>query len=525
MAHVILFTDRAPEQRHRYGKKLNSIRYNYAAAAYKLATVIRSAGFTVLVVPNCLSLSFAGVQKIIRQNSKNLLWVGISTTLMLSHSTDWDSYRSKWLNNDSDFVDPGLLFETIYDITSVQGEMPWGHAELGEISRWLTSINTPLILGGAVVTEFLKGGLKTLDKNTHIVRGNSEVWVVNFTVERNNDRNFEPPYVNNNSEYDNTDFKLSTIKWESEDIIHHDDWLPIEVARGCAFNCAYCTYEHKGRFDLFKDPEILRAELIRNYELYGVTKYMLVDDLYNDSKNKIRILHDKVWSKLPFKPQWTAYMRLDMFWADPESIELIEASGAVYGTLGIETLHDVAGRKVGKGLGKHRILETLENLKSKWQDRVLLNSQFIAGLPDEPIEHIRETMEWCAKTDLLHSISWNPLFIAPPTGWRHSDRNSKMGLDNSHYGITWNGRVWQNNTGVTFTMVDDLVKEYYQHMNKSYRVHFGNYSDLRSAGLSHADIITLPKTPVEQLPLEKLGEVLEHKVQDRLNNILNRTDN
>lgn len=524
MAHVVLFTDRAPEQRHRYGKKLNSIRYNYSAGAYKLATVIRAVGFEVLVVPNCLSLSFAGIQKIIRHNSKNLLWVGISTTLMLSHAPDWDTYRNKWLTINEDFVDPGLLFNTTNDMKTIQGQMPWGYKELEEISKWLTNYNAPLLLGGAVVTEFLNGGLRTLDKNTYIVRGNSELYVVNFTVERSKDINFKPMYVNNNTEYDNNIFKTSIIKWENNDLIDSDDWLPIEIARGCAFSCAYCTYEHKGRFDLFKDPKILRNELIRNYDLYGVTKYTLVDDLYNDSKNKVRILYDEVWSKLPFKPEWTAYMRLDMFWADPESIEIIEASGAVYGTLGIETLHDVAGRKVGKGLGKRRIIETLETIKAKWQDRVLLNSQFIAGLPDEPYEHIRESMEWCSTTDLLHSISWNPLFIAPPVGVRHKDRNSKIGLDNNRYGITWNNRVWTNNVGVSFTMADNLVSEYYKKMDGNYRVNFGNYSDLRSAGLTHKDITTLPKTPVSQLPLEELGEVLETKTHNRLNKILNKTD-
>ena len=73
---------------------------------------------------------------------------------------------------------------------------------------------------------------------------------------------------------------------------------------------------------------------------------MLVDDLYNDGKKKVRELYDKVWSKLPFDVEWTSYMRLDMFWADPESIEIVKASGARAGNFGIETLHNKAGAKV-----------------------------------------------------------------------------------------------------------------------------------------------------------------------------------
>ena len=81
-------------------------------------------------------------------------------------------------------------------------------------------------------------------------------------------------------------------------------------------------------------------------------------------------------------------MRLDMLWADPDSAEIIRDSGCKFAQFGIETLHNVAGRKVGKGLGRDRILETLERLKPLWKDDVLVSAGFIAGLPFEPIESI-----------------------------------------------------------------------------------------------------------------------------------------
>lgn len=516
---VIIFTDRSPELRHRYGSKLNSYRYNYSAGAHKIVSVLRQQGISALVVPNCLTLSFYTIQNLIEKHKDNLLWVGLSTSLLLTQSPYFDLYRKQWLDTKEKFVDPSILFETIYEIKSFS-EMPWAEKEIWAISQYLEKLNIPFILGGAVTTEFLNGGLKRLHKNSYIVRGNAETWAIEYTKQKQQTNLAEPPYIISNSNYDEIDFKLSTIAWNSQDQITKDDWLPIEIARGCAFNCAYCTYDHKGKFDLFKNPDVIRNELIKNWQQFGVTKYMLVDDLYNDSKDKVRILYDQVWSKLPFTPEWTAYFRLDMFWSDPDSIEIIRDSGAVYGTLGIETLHDKAGRKVGKGLGKKRILATLEKLKKVWNNDVLFNSQFIAGLPDEPKEHILETMKWSATTDLIHSVSWTPLYISPPTGIRHNDSASRIGLNNDKYGITWQGRNWTNNVGLTFADVDHMVKNYYENKNQNYRVHFGNYSDLRVSGLTHTDIITVPQTPVELLPLDQLGNRLEKLVKDRLDAIL-----
>jgi len=523
MAHVILFTDTSPDPIHRYGKKLNSIKYNQAAGAYKIASVIRDVGLNVVVIPNCLSLTFKSVKKIIDDNKENLLWVGISTSLMTTRSKDFNKYRQEWQESNLDFIDPSLLFDFLLytSIGSATSDMPWAEKEITLLSEWLKQFDVPLILGGARVTEILNGGIGKLHENTYVVRGNAEVWAKDFTLSKLNDRQAIPPYVNNNAAYDDTEFKHSTIRWEHQDIIDKDDWLPLEVGRGCAFNCSYCNYEHKGKFDLYKKPNVLLDELKRNWEMFGVTKYMLVDDLYNDSKEKVRILYDQVWSKLPFDVEWTGYMRLDMFWADPGSIEILAASGARYGLLGIETLHDKAGKTVGKGLGKTRILETLQNLKETWKNKVLVNGNFIAGLPHEPYEHIQEIMNWSSTTDLLHSVTWNPLFIARPEVWRHNETLNSMGKNNEKYGISWNGKSWINNMGLTFPMVSKLVTEYYE-KNPNFRVNYSIYSDLRAAGLTHDEIIDVPKIPIEQFKskIEILGDNLEVKVRNRLKTIL-----
>lgn len=524
MAHAIIFTDRAPVTRMFDDIKFTSAFYSYPAGAYKIASVLREQGLDVLVVPNCLSLSFAGVQHIVQQNSKDLLWVGISTTFLTVNSTKTDMYRHEWTHTKEMFVDTDLMFEAVDTYGGIQ-EMAWHVKEIGRMSHWLDrQLGVPLLLGGAWVSRVKNGNLNHLHHNTHVVKGYAETWISEFTKSRILDQKCEVPFLVDNTNYDNTAFKQSQIHWSPHDYIQPNDWLPLEVARGCAFNCHYCDYPRRSNFDSYKDTTALRQELIKNYEMFGVTRYLLVDDLYNDSKDKIRRLHDEVWNQLPFQPEWASYMRLDMFWADPDSIEIVKASGARIGSFGIETLDDRAGKGVGKGLGKKRILETLQALKQSWSSDVLVCANFIAGLPLESLDSIKETMTWTASTDLLYSYGWNPLNISSESRLKITDGDEhlhKISKDNDHYGIRWlSNDNWINQQGVTWNQVDQLVSEHMSKVPQGIKVNFTDYVDLRMAGLSHSDIVGLRDYSTPKETLINAVEHIRRRIRERLGSVI-----
>jgi Radical SAM superfamily len=527
MAHVILFTDRAPQARTFNSLKFDSAYYSYPAGAYKIASVLRKHGLKVIVVSNCLYLSLEGVKTIIKNNSKDLLWVGISTSFLTMKSDRFLDYRNLWHSSSDEIIGVDCLFNINQSFLG-STEVVWANNEINAISSYCKkNYDCPVLLGGAWVTHIKKGNLHELDQNIHIVTGNAERSLEKFTLSKLTNRSIKVPYIWSNEDYDQFEFKSSTIQWQEEDLIDSRAWLPLEVARGCAFNCAYCTYEHKGSFDAYKNPKVLREELIRNYELFGVTKYFLVDDLYNDSKDKVRILYDQVWSKLPFSPEWASYMRLDMIWNDPDSAEILKASGAKIGSFGIETLHDVAGRKVGKGLGKTRILETLAHLKEVWQDDVLVHGFFIAGLPFEPIESIKESIEWSLHTDLLFSYNWSPLWITPPDHFKIIEDVTlhKISKENDLFGVTWpKPNIWQNSVGVRFDEAEQIANEAMSKSPMGMRLSYSNYADIRTAGLSHQDIVGLKKgTTSQQILIDGVSNIRQ-MIVDKLVKVLNLHD-
>lgn len=530
MAHAIIFVDRAPRTRE---LELATLYYTHFAGAAKIASELRKKGMQVLVVPNCMNLSFAGIKQIVENNKENLLWVGLSTTLMgMSVTTqDQDHYHDVWAKSSDLVLDIDFILKKSDDILP-RNAILYNNKVLGKISHLLQSkYNVPFMIGGAAVDTIQTSG-PLVHPNMHVVRGYAETYTKKLTESLTSVPRRDIPYVVNNTDYDNNQFKHDQIYWEDSDIIEPNDWLPLEIARGCAFNCAYCNYPQRSKFDAYRHADSLKEELIRNYEKFGVTKYMLVDDLYNDSKEKVRFLYDEVWSRLPFKPEWVSFMRLDMIWADPDSAEIIKASGARYGGFGIETLHDQAGKKIGKGLGKQRIIETLQHLKQVWGDQVLVGACMISGLPYEPLDSINETIDWTMNTDLIHGANWQVLNLLPPSlsklpGLQFSDISpihvtNSIDKDPGKYGITWIDKyTWVNSAGVTNKQAADVIKRYKTKNPWARKFNQYNYADARSSGLTHQQIANIHTDDCTVDLMDQAVSINKTRIQQRLLKILN----
>lgn len=537
MAHAIIFVDRAPRTRE---LDLTSLHYSHFAGAAKIASELRKNGMDVLIVPNCMNLSFAGIKQIIENNKQDLLWVGLSTTLMAMRVTeqDADSYYDLWIKSAESIIDIDFLVKKVDD-RLLHDVILWNAKALGRLSHLCASkYSVPFVIGGAAA-NLVKTSGPLVHPNMHVVKGYAESYTKELTQAMTSTPKQDVPYVVNNTVYDNTEFKDSQIIWTDTDFIEPDDWLPIEIARGCAFNCAYCNYPRRGTFDSYRHAESLRQELIRNYEKFGVTKYMLVDDLYNDSKEKVRFLYDQVWSRLPFKPEWTSFMRLDMFWADPESAAIVMASGARYGGFGIETLHDQAGKRIGKGLGKKRILETLTMLKQTWGDQVLVGACMIAGLPFEPIESIQESIDWTMETDLIHGATWQYLKLTPPAKISlNSNNQSQTTLDAENaevrtridndfdkFGVKWTDDAnWINSAGVTTAQSIDVVNRYKPSNPWAGRFNQFIYADARSSGLTHEQIVNIRTGGITEQIMSDSMHLTKNRIMQRLNKVLAITD-
>jgi len=369
------------------------------AGAYRVATELRNHGYTVQVVDHFLLAGLDTTLNIIDKFvGENTLFVGFSTTFMTvseSYKKELGLYKEAFVldnfvdgfnkNKPNDFSAPAVWSFGI----------PISDSDLQTIKDrvLLRAPKAKLVMGGPKSVHHIQ---KQID--TFIV-GYADKTVIQYAkfLQGKNpffqyrDLGDGRITIDNDINADGFDFENSSIEYDKSDYIRNGEVLPIETARGCIFRCKFCGYQLNGKnkLDYVRNKEKLYAELMRNYEKFGVTKYMFSDDTYNDSIEKIS--HNaEVFQRLPFKLEYATYLRHDLIHRFPEMADILKESGLKSAIFGIETLNHDSGKVIGKGLAPELTKETLNWLKfdKGWKDNIMMSSGFIIGLPHDNLKTV-----------------------------------------------------------------------------------------------------------------------------------------
>ena len=236
----------------------------------------------------------------------------------------------------------------------------------------------------------------------------------------------------------NFNFKESMIHYHNDDVIMTGETLPLELARGCIFKCKFCSYPLRGKSvnddSFIKSTDNVYVELLKNYENFGTTNYIFVDDTFNDSMSKLLTLNDMI-ERLPFKINFAAYIRADLLHAFPESIDVLLNMGIKGAFFGIESLYDLARKAISKGFSTEKILKTLEIVNQKW-NKVAMTSSFIYGLPGDTPNTITDWTDqivFGSKIFETHDLIFQPLFLSNKNATYASDFDKEMEKYNYRY--------------------------------------------------------------------------------------------
>ncbi|MGZ3660306.1 MAG: B12-binding domain-containing radical SAM protein [Bdellovibrionota bacterium] len=287
--------------------------------------------------------------------------------------------------------------------------------------------------------------------------------------------------------------------------------LPIEVSRGCVFNCKFCYFDKKE--STRKPIGILRDEILRNYELFGTTVYSFCDDCFNDFRGKV----DEVCGmllKLPFKVEWISYARLDLAIREPDSLELMIESGARGLFFGVESFNWEVAKRAGKGVPTEKIKAFIENFHHKYRDRCLLELSFIIGLPGETVESQLATEKWLLENPLYDFISIGKLQLSP-----YSAKLDSAVIDFAdyarrpeHYGfreVSPDGKEWSHDT-MSSRQAQELLEGFWErkfHGQYSAINHIWRYPVLRSLGFGWSEIARMAREPEKSHEWAELAKV------------------
>jgi hypothetical protein len=221
------------------------------------------------------------------------------------------------------------------------------------------------------------------------------------------------------TDYPYHDTRDLTIRYQPSDFIASHETLAIEIARGCIFKCKFCTYPliGKSKNDFIRHHSTIRDELLYNYETYGIKNYIIAEDTFNDSNDKLQNLADAI-SHLPFQPQFASFMRFDLIWSRPQSLNLLKQIGLRAAYFGIETFNNQDAKLVRKGMPAEKIKDGLAWWVQEAKE-IATQVGMIMGLPHANEEQAWKDNDWLAKSG-INWWSWHALWFTDTTKTIHT---------------------------------------------------------------------------------------------------------
>jgi radical SAM superfamily enzyme YgiQ (UPF0313 family) len=237
--------------------------------------------------------------------------------------------------------------------------------------------------------------------------------------------------------------------------------LPIEISRGCIFKCKFCNHLllGRGKLDYLRSFELVKEEMLSNYENFGTDKYYIICDTFNDTEYKMKAWYDMVTS-LPFKIKFTSYIRADLLDRFEDVPHILQETGMFSVFHGIETLGEEASTSIGKGWSGKRARDFIPELYHNiWKDKIHQTLSFIVGLPGDTRESIESTAHWFNENK-LYNISWHPLGLSAGDETKTLLRNpSEFEKEKEKYGYffpiksesrNWHNEYWNSKEAIKF---------------------------------------------------------------------------
>ncbi len=338
---------------------------------------------------------------------------------------------SDWLSKNS-AKNPLILASSLFDIDFISTDTVAGNlaARIKEIYP-----NSKTIIGGPLSRQHLK------NKPYAIFQGRSlhlfEKWLDEKEVPSEHITEIDGVlYYHNKSSVVTEDPIVPTLY--DDYCLTDKDIVLFETRLGCKFNCSFCSFEFRNAKKVSDSAaERLHTFFLEAYNKYGITRFSVADDTFNEDDQKIFTLQAAT-KDLPFKPKIVGYNRFDIMMAKPWQAEALDQCGYIGHYFGIETLHPEASKSIRKGIKKERAYQFLEYLRDDFP-HWWTSSGYIIGLPYEPSKYTRDTFAEVCERKLLKALIPSPLSLFKPEGYskaQYSDfvKNPEL------YGIEVTGR-------------------------------------------------------------------------------------
>ena len=360
------------------------VSFNRAQGAYRLASVLRNAGYSVRVIDGVGNLSANKIKEMIE------LVVSPYTKLFCISTTFFSNFSASVHSESLVTTDP----------------LPYSYDEwmsiIGAVKKQSTA---KIIMGGHKTAEFERNK-QNHPYIDHFIYGYADKSIISLMGNKVQFGNMSEPissdeYTNYKTRYD---IKDSFLPGES---------FTIEMQRGCMFRCSFCAYpmngKKKGTYG--KDAKHIVDELKYCYDTFGSTNFILNSDTFNDSIEYLDAFYTEL-SKENIKFNFGINARLDLFYKDPDLMKICKDIGVRSVLFGLESSNPFSLKEIGKGLPFEKVVDTLHECKSMWGNQVRMTGSYIIGLPFDTEQNINQVYDFFASKECpLHGIEFDPLYV------------------------------------------------------------------------------------------------------------------
>jgi radical SAM superfamily enzyme YgiQ (UPF0313 family) len=230
-----------------------------------------------------------------------------------------------------------------------------------------------------------------------------------------------------------------SVIMEKRDYLESHEWLTVEFSRGCKFSCAFCNFPILGlKDDTSRSAESFEYEMRYNYDNFGINRYYVADETFNDRVEKI-FKFANVVERLDFDPFFSGFIRADLLQTKGMISELARMNfGGQY--YGIETFNKKSGQIIGKGMDPNKVKQLVLDTKDYFKQH---NKPYrgtislIVGLPYSVEQEWYDAMTWLKENWITESLVIFPLIVENLEDEREKDHTniSKMSQNLQKYGL------------------------------------------------------------------------------------------
>jgi hypothetical protein len=268
--------------------------------------------------------------------------------------------------------------------------------------------------------------------------------------------------------YPSAPMKALYVEYEKRDFLDPDEWVGIEFGRGCKFECPYCNFPILGiKGDFTRDTDDYLKQVRHAYDNYGISKYLVADETFNDTTEKIIKFADAT-EQLNFQPYYSGFARADLLVIRKEDREHMARMGFLGHFYGVESMNQETSKVIGKGIKTERLQDGLLEVDKYFRD---LNLPYrgtlalVVGLPKETVESQKATFKWVTENWLPnhHTLCWG---LDIPSPESIALKPSKISLDLPKYGYKINPAIREEKPYLDFHLFyNDSVPWESEHFN------------------------------------------------------------